>query len=559
MRKTQQIDLSEERLLAIAADCLEEHNLIGALRMLNKNAELNGNADGSYMLYAETFDDMGLYESCVNGWFKYIDFVSACESTPDMSEAYEGLAVSYMNMGRDDMAAYYYNKLLIETAEDLSQEAREEIINNFLSTQKSPLKIAYPPAVADYSDEIEKGVSLMREGNFDDAIQEFCKVQAGNEHYLSARNYIALCHIIGDRCDEAEQECTAILEKNPDDVQALATLSAVKTQQFKVGESLALAKKLLTIKTENPDEIYKIATVCCENRLHAQAYSLFCKLEGDFQYDCMLLYFKAISAYNSGQIQNSLDAFDRLLTINPDAVTAAYYRDYVRDHAEDEDFKENPLQYFYHLPQEQRESNLQILTTFVRLGKRNAQLLSENIDLTDCIRWCFDEGDGANANELKLLGATCAVKAGNCDDLLRDVLLDANLSDTLKMQIVCAIAERNEYADYGVVVCNVYRKLIIPPLTVGRTKRKSFVRAYSLLISRFALINPDYVYLINSAASKLYVKLEEDGLLAEAEDKASLAAAIFKLSGIRESNLNDENICDVFGANRERYALFIGD
>ena len=73
MIKTQSIDLSEDRLLAMAADYVEEHNYIGALRMLNKNAELNGNAEDSYMLYAETFDDMGLYEKSVNGWFKYID------------------------------------------------------------------------------------------------------------------------------------------------------------------------------------------------------------------------------------------------------------------------------------------------------------------------------------------------------------------------------------------------------------------------------------------------------------------------------------------------------
>jgi Tfp pilus assembly protein PilF len=62
MIKTTGIDFSEDRLLAIAADYLEDHNYIGALKMLNKNAQINGNAEESYMLYAETFDDMELYE-----------------------------------------------------------------------------------------------------------------------------------------------------------------------------------------------------------------------------------------------------------------------------------------------------------------------------------------------------------------------------------------------------------------------------------------------------------------------------------------------------------------
>lgn len=558
MSKTQGIDLSEDRLLAIAADYVEQHNLIGALRMLNKNAELNGNAEESYMLYAETYDDMGLFESCVNGWFKYIDYVLECADSPDLSEAYEGLAVSYMNMGRDDIAAYYYNKLLIETAEDLTEESREEIIDSFLSSQKPPLKFAYPPDIADFSEEMDRGVNLMRGGDYDGAVSEFSKVEEGNERHSAARNYIAMCHIIGDKCEEAEQECLSILKKYPDDVQALTTLAAVKNQQRKTDESLALAKKLLTLDAEKTDDIYKIATVCCENGLHAEAYNLFCRLEDDLQYDCMVLFFKAVSAYNAGLAQRSLEAFDKLLTINPDAVTAAYYRDYVRERQDGDEYKSNPLTYFYRMPQEQRESNLKILSAYVRLGRRNARLISDRIDLTDCIRWCFDETDGGG-NELKLLGATCAVKAGNCDDLLRDILLDAHLPDSLKMQTVCAIAERNEDADYGVVVCHVYRKLIIPSLKVGRSKRKAFVRAYSLLISRFALINPDYAYLLNSSASKLYARLEEDDLLGEASDAATLAAAIFKLSGIREAELTDDNICSFFGADEERFALLTGD
>ncbi|MGN0813730.1 MAG: tetratricopeptide repeat protein [Candidatus Coproplasma sp.] len=559
MSKTHGIDLSEERLLAMASDYIESHNLIGALRMLNKNAELNGNTEYSYMLYAETYDDMELCEMCVNGWFKYIDYVQQSDFPSDFADAYEGLAVSYMNMGQDETAAYYYNKLLIETAQELTKENREEIIQNFLSFQKPSLKFAYPPAIADYSEEIERGVSMMRDGDYDGAMEEFNKVHEGNERFIAARNYIAMCHIMSDRCEQAEQECLSILSRKSDDVQALSTLAAVKNQQSFTQESLALAKQLLTLNPEGTDEIYKIATVCCENGLHADAYQLFCRLENDLQYDFMIMYFKAVSAYNAGLKEVSLETFDNILTINPYAVTAAYYRDYVRIHLNDDSYLKEPLQYFYRLPLSQRESNLKILSAFVRLGKRNARILAEQIDLTDLIRWCFDDGDVNNANELKLLGATCAVRAGNCDDLLRDILLDASMPDSLKMQTVCTIAERNEDAVYGVVMCNLYHKLTIPALNVGRKKRKTFVRAYSLLISGFAVINPDYAFLLNSAASKLYCKLEQEKRLADVSEHLSLAAAIFKLSGLREADMDDESICGFFGADIKKYSLLIGD
>lgn len=558
MSKTLGIDLSEDRLLAIAADCIDEHNYIGALRMLNKNAELNGNAEDSYMLYAEAFDDMGLYEKSVNGWFKYIDYSFGYPDS-DFTDAYEGLAVNYLNLGEEEIAAFYYNKLLVETSAELSPENRREIINNFIVTHKSPLKIAYPPRLADFSGEMERGIGYMRSGDYENAIAEFSKVDEGNKSYLSARNYIAMCDIISDKCDEAEQECLAVLKKYPDDVQSLTTLAAVKNQQKKVDESRAIANKLLSVGATATEDLYKIATVCCENGMHEEAYKLFCKIEEDLTYDNSVLYFKAVSAYNSGRKRESLDAFDKLQTIYSDAVTAKYYADFVRSHLaeDDDDYKLNPLTYFYRLPQEERESNIEILSAFIRLSDKHAKLISKEIDITDCIRWCFDEGGEHGSTELKMLGAACAVKADCCDDILRDILLDAFLPDSLKMQTLGFIAERNEDCTYGVVICHVFRKIDIPSLKVGRTKKKIFIKAYAMAVARFALIDPDYVYALNSSATSLYDKLSQDKRLADAKDAPALAAAIYVNSGIYEGEADAEAACGFFNADIKKYNLIM--
>ena len=123
--KTLSIDLSTDRLLDIASRHLEAHNFLDALRMLNKNAELNGNDAESYMMYAEIFDDMGLYERSVNFWFKYID---CAEEGVEFADAYEGLAVDFLNMGEKGIAAFYYNQLLLETDAELTDSYRREII-----------------------------------------------------------------------------------------------------------------------------------------------------------------------------------------------------------------------------------------------------------------------------------------------------------------------------------------------------------------------------------------------------------------------------------------------
>ena len=349
MKKTVEMDFSDDRLLAIAADMLDEHNLIGALKMLNKNGELNYDDDRSFMLYAEIFDDMQLCERSINYWFRYIDEAP----DGDMAEAYEGLAVNFMNMDNEHFAAYYYNKLLMET-EELSAESRREIIDNFLRREENPLRFAWPPEKADYSAEINRGVEYMRARRYDKAVEEFDKVEEGSPRYFSARNYIAMCDIICDKAEEAEAECLSVLQKKPNDVQALTTLAAVKTEQKKAEEGRQLALKLVGLNASEPDDMYKIATVCCENKLHEEAFGLFSRLEGDFAYDTTVLYFKAVSAYNSGHFEECFEAFDRLLAINPDAVVARYYL--LRAHENVDSGREEEFSYFYRLPQELRES-----------------------------------------------------------------------------------------------------------------------------------------------------------------------------------------------------------
>ncbi|MGN0805914.1 MAG: hypothetical protein ACI4MC_02650, partial [Candidatus Coproplasma sp.] len=137
MKKTAAIDFSADRLISIAADSVENHEYIKALKMLNKNAVLNGNDEDSYLLYAEIFDDMGLSEKSVNGWFKYLDYAG---DGADFAEAYEGLAVGFMGLGQDNFAAYYYNKLLMETESELTPENRQEIINAFLVKERPALR-----------------------------------------------------------------------------------------------------------------------------------------------------------------------------------------------------------------------------------------------------------------------------------------------------------------------------------------------------------------------------------------------------------------------------------
>lgn len=551
MSKTLEIDFSDDRLIAIAADNVEEHNYITALKMLNKNAEISGNDEDSYMLFAEIFDDLGLYERSIHNWFKYMDLAEFSE----LSDCYEGLAVGFMNLGNEQFSAYYYNKLLMET-DEVDSDMREQIVREFLYQEENPLKFVYPPEIADVSDILAKGLDYMKTGEFDKAYDEFSGVAEGNPRWEEARNYMAMCLIMQNKNGQAEKECKSLLEKRPENVQALTTLAAVKAEAGESGESAAITKKLLSLDIKDPDDLYKIATVCCENKFHAEAYDLFCKMESECGYDLNILYFKAVSAFNCKKFNESFDAFDTLLTLYPDAVTAQYWYGVARNLKEEGKWEE--LSYFYSLPQEIRESSLKMLTAYMKLPKNQAELLAEELNISGPVKWCFDEIPASSSGELKLLAAHVAVKAG-MDDYVRDLLLHPFLPDALKIDILETLALRNKDNSFGIVVCNVYRRVTVRKLYIGSKKRKNFISAYAGLVAHFSILENSYGERFASAAEKIYGLLLSENRLEAAADTEALMAYVFETADIDDAGISKDNVCAFFEVSADRLKALKGE
>lgn len=541
MKKNVELDFSPDRLFRTAEKLIDARDYIGALKILNKNCDMNGEDGYAHLLYAQIFDDMGIYERCINEWFKFL--AGQCYvDDEDINDAYEGLAVAYMNIGNEQFSAYYYNCLL-KNSDDIGEEARSEIMQSFLSREPNPLKFVYPPEIADCSDVISDGVDYMKSGEYDKAVEQFKKVDKKNKSYVTARNYMAMSYIISDRADKAEKVCRDVLAVKPDDVHALTTLVAVKTEQKDFEASKQLAKQLLTLDVEAPDDLFKIATVCCENGLHAEAYERLCKLEEKIPYDTSVEYFKAISAFNSGNYDACFASFDRLLTINPRAITAKYFYAKAREAVKKGD--KTPLSYFYRLPQSERESSLKLLVAIGSLSAANTRKAFEAVDVSDYIYWCFDESEGNGNTELQYLSALCAVK-GRLDGVVSDILLNAFVDDELKLKVLQELGLRNEDASFNAVICNVLKTVPFRKLNLGRLKKKAFVEAYSYLTAHFSLISPNFSQKFARAAEDVYTKLENENRLGEVDAK-ELAPVILLCSKVKVPRLTKRSdVCRYF-------------
>ncbi|MBQ9714411.1 MAG: hypothetical protein IJV83_03710 [Clostridia bacterium] len=552
--EVKKIDFSRKRMAHMADQYYNEGKYLPALRLAYKELNNYGGDPDVYARLSDIYEAMGLQGSAINCWFRFLD-VAEPEDLPDI---YEGLAANFLGIGNESPSAYYYNKL-IDVDDTLPEEAKWDIAQAFSSSKKEKFRFVYPPKLADFTKELNIGSKALKAGDCRRAISEFSKIEQGAKEYASAKELQAVAHLLAGETEKAEQVCLELLSAAPDDVRAQATLAAVYLEQGRQEESRAIAEKLAIQEQENADDLYKVATVCCENGMHEQAYLKFEKLEKKMPYDGRMLYFKAVAAYKSGRLRESEKTLDELCSIYADAEVAKYYLKILRAYLDELENGENPpapeFTYFYHLPQEEREARCASLLKIGESTKDEAQIFGLLALHDGYFHWCFDEMDGGD-HDLQYLGLITAIHV-RADEFVRDVLLDFEVADVLKIEALRLLLERNEDMEVGLVLCSIYRRVPLFRIKIGRKKHRKYLEAYAKVASKFVAISDSHGKKIANAAEKLYRKLEEKGGLDLVDKEDDCACAIFLLSGLKELGKDMEKIASAFDANLARVQVLL--
>ena len=536
------IDFSYKRYGKMADKFYNDGKYVSALRFAYKQYRVYGGDPDVYNRLADIYENMGLHSSAIHWLYRYLDTCDE-EEIPDI---YESLAVNYLNMGNESQAAYYYNRL-VDVDDTLPEEAKFEIAAAFSHKKSDNFRFVYPPEKADYSKEMEVGSKALKRGDTARAISAFGKVVKGSKEYPQAKEMQAVALLLSERAEEAEEICLQLIEDDPQNVQAAATLAAAYLEQDKTEESKEMARRLASQKQRNAEETYKVATVCCENDLHEEAYQKFCELENEMPYDGRMLYFKGVSAHKSGRKQAAIDAFEKLYTIYPDAAVVDYYLQRLKETEEGED--EPELTYFYRLPKEERECRKSALEHVASLPISEAELLGSLIFREGYFHWCFDEMDGAD-QELQYLALRAAAHA-NVDELIEEALLDTEVSDFLKIETIRMLLERNLDDNFGVVLCNIYKRLDINKINIGKKFRKRFIEGYAKIASKFIAIQDGYPRKIKFAAEKLYRAVEEQERFELFNNSDDIACALYFAANLRELGQDVESVSAAFEGNAE--------
>lgn len=539
--RVRKIDFSRKHLASLADKYYNEGKFIPALRLAYKELDTYGGDGETFARLSDIYEGMSLQGSAINWWFRFLDIADE----EDLPDVYEGLAVNYLAIGNEGQSAYYYNRL-IDADDSISDDIKLDIAEAFSHSKQTGFRFVYPPRLADYSKEVNLGAKALKNGDCKRAIAEYEKVEKGAKEYVSAKEMQAVAHLLCDEADKAESICLDLLADYPDNIRVQATLAAVYLEQGRAEKSREIAIKLANETQEDADDLYKVATVCCENEMHEEAYQKFVTLDKKMPFDGRMLYFKAVAAYKSGKIDEAEDTLDSLCTIYPDAEVAKYYLRQIRLY-KDGQAEKPELIYFYHLPQEERENRCRTLLRISEAPKDEAQLFGLLALHDGYFRWCFDEMDGAD-RDLQYLALVTAVHV-HADEFIKDVLLDYEVLDVLKIETLRLLLERNEDETLGLVLCNIYKKIRLYAIKIGRKRRKKFIEAYAKIASKFVAVNDTYAKKIKTATENLYRALEDCDSLDLIDNSDDCACAIFLLSGLKELGGNPEFIASAFDAN----------
>lgn len=536
---------SKERLYAMAEKAQSDGDFLSALRFAHRELSIYGGDLNCFLRLADLYENLGLQSYAIKWLFRALDVCNE-EDLPDI---YEGLAVNYLNMGNEKQSAYYYN-LLMDVDDTLTHENKMEIVSAFAQDKKEKFRFVFPPKLADFSKELEEGSRELKAGNCRRAIASFSKIPEGNKDYVEAQRMQALAELLEGNADEAERICLGVLEKHPTDVQTRCTLAAVYLEQNREEESARLARELAAEEISSSDELCKVATVCCENGLHREAYEKFSLLEEKMPYDGRMLYFKAVSAAKCGELKDAERVFYRFCTLYPDAAVGKYYLREVRKMLAGGESSVEDFTYFYRIPKQARELVCHTLISLGKLPREEASLIGEAESLVEDLRWCFDEMDGMD-QDLQYVAFVVAEHA-HSDEFLQEMLLDFEVPDVLKIETLRLLYERNEGGEWGFVFWGLHKRFPLLKVRAPKRKRKKCIAGYAKVASRIAILADGYGKKLQRAAELFFVNVETKGYFDLLESDDDIACVIYMLSGLKDLKGDVSSIAYDFDADAER-------
>jgi len=523
-------DASAKMYRNLAERRLEEDDLEGALGFLLAAKNKSKNQYSLLADIADVYFDMELYELSANYWFRALD-VAPKQSLADV---YNGLGACYYNMNNSSVGMYYFNEqfMNMRSSEMVIDEDMAECFTEAFAAD-SGYRMVYPPESVDYSGVMKAGKTALQRYNISEALELYSEVPPVAAEYDEAQLQISVAHFLSGDVDKAIEINRSVYDRDKTNVFALCNLSSM----YRFKNMPMLADNYFSYVDENnaktADELYKVATACCENGKHERAVKCFERLFIERPFNMSMMFFYGVALYNCGRYEDSRRAFGRILRItekNP----VAFYCHRLADNAVSSGAKSaKPLSYYYRLPDSEEQANLKKLAALLKTkGERSLKNKAKEPETAELIDWCFCSADKDVQRGAVFFLAAADTKA--TEQQLIERLLDASVYDATKEYIVLMLAAKGYEKKAGAVISNVYKKICFYAFDAdfGRFG-DAFIDAYAICFAKAAVYSDCNLRDVYDAAGEVYYSDAYSEFLYNADVRV-LAAYIYIRAGVEK-------------------------
>ncbi|MEI6101984.1 MAG: tetratricopeptide repeat protein, partial [Eubacteriales bacterium] len=270
-------------------------------------------------------------------------------------------------------------------------------------------------------------------GEYSEAIRILASVDADSVSMVFVKNNLALSYYCDKQIDKAIEITLEVMKIDPGNVHANCNMVLFYNEK---GEELAREKyveKIQTVRTENPEDIYKIAVTFCELKRHEKVIQFLKKLLQYRPYDEKAMFYAGLASYNLGRFKEAIGYFADIIKINPQNTVAPYYCGFVKEVL---DGKKVPdvVAYSYQVPFTEAKKRIRYINECLMRDKEEIDALWHSSERFEgMLTWGLEFGD------LFIKRAVAEIIAGfndkKAETKLRSYILNADQPDDVKNEI----------------------------------------------------------------------------------------------------------------------------
>ena len=420
---------------------LDNVDYIGALPLLRKAVQKDPGNQEYKLALAEALTDINRFEESNAILFELLKFSRYLDP-----ECYFGIGCNFIGLNDFEKAKQSFEQYIkIEPDGEFKEEVEEFL--NFMEDIDEFEETAFEDVSRKRSFDLAgEGKRKLDMGDYSEAIRILASVDADSVSMVFVKNNLALSYYCDKQIDKAIEITLEVLKIDPGNVHANCNMVLFYNEKNDELNREKYAEKIHNIKTENPDDIYKIAVTFCELKRHEKVILFLKKLLQYRPYDEKAMFYAGLACYNLGRFRESIGYFADIIKINPQNTVAPYYCGYVKEVLDGKKVPEI-LAYSYQVPFMEAKKRIRYINECLMRDKVEiANLWHTGERFESMLTWGLEFGD------LFIKRAVAEIISGfgdkKAEDKLRSYILNADQPDDVKNEIFVLLKRMDAMEPY---------------------------------------------------------------------------------------------------------------